>query len=264
MRTSTPVAVRTAEQEGAVRGLFASTPCFVISGYFGVVNVGDEAICRSVIHGIRSLYPKCRIDVITASASRSREFGLNDAGLIEGFYLTAAFWKNLAKIVVAVKRADVCIIGGGGILQDVHSWKSTCRHLTIASVALVLGRAVVAIGLGVGPLKRRWLRPLVGGVCSCFVRIQVRDRASLDALTACRVLLDRIVVTADPVVAMVGLSPRVGRNRAPDPRHPRIALALRRWPGLDHRAVAQTIEMMVDEGHEICLLCYEPEPDEAF
>lgn len=245
-------------------GAAVRTLHFVVSGYFGAVNVGDEAICRSVIQGIRSTFPDCHIDVLTSSAERSREFGLQNVGLVEGFFPRLLFWRNLGPILAALRRADLCIVGGGGLLQDVHSWESASRHLVVASCALLMGRPVISIGLGVGPLRSRWLRRLVGAVCSRFAQVQVRDRASFEVLNDCGVPPGRIAVTADPVLALqeIRAEDRVQRTTTRLPM--RVALALRRWPGLQDTRVAETIEAIVDDGHEVSLLCYEPRPDSCF
>ncbi len=235
----------------------------VVSGYYGAVNVGDEAVCRAVVNGLRSRIPNCRIAVVTHCAKRSRNFGGIEADFLEGFYPSLVFWRNFPQYLRTLRRADLCIVGGGGIFQDVHSWKSSCRHLITASIATSLGKPVLAVGLGVGPLRSGCLRHLIGRITSCFVAIQVRDASSKQALLDCGVSSERISVTADVVPSLrIEEWPETEQTVADKPR--RIGFAIRRWPNLCESGLMALWEKITDDQSEIWLLCYEPDSDRRF
>jgi polysaccharide pyruvyl transferase CsaB len=232
----------------------------VISGYYGAINVGDEAVCRAVVEGIRGVLPGSQFDVVTANELNSRGFGGLDTRFLNGFYPTTTFWQSFPDYLRALRQADVCIVGGGGIFQDVHSWKSSCRHLITASLATAMGRPVVTVGLGVGPVERQWLRRLIGWVSSGFAVIQVRDEYSRRVLAECGVAPEVIRVTAD-VVPSLPLPPR---RVAPSVRLDRIGFAMRRWPDLNEAGLVELWERLAAQGRDVWLLCYEPEKDAIF
>lgn len=81
--------------------------------------------------------------------------------------------------------SDLIVVGGGGLLQDVRSWSTIPAHLLPARLGIVWGLPVITVGLGVGPIRRPWLRRLIGTVCSAMTLIQVRDTRSKETLIGC-------------------------------------------------------------------------------
>ena len=232
----------------------------IISGYYGAVNVGDEAVCRAVVSGMRKVLNCRRVFVVTTNSSKSRTFGGVDEYFLEGFFPTLSFWRHFARYLEAVASSSLVIIGGGGILQDVHSWKSSVRHLVLACFGILFGRPVVGVGIGAGPIRRIWLRKFVSSVCSAMTVLQVRDMHSKRFLSDCGVPPRLINVSAD-VVLSLQIEDWLESRHTPAALPNRIGFALRRWPGLNKNSLAQLWERLSKEGCEIQLLCYEPESD---
>ena len=255
---------KTNPQMNAALGHAHQTPVNVfLSGFFGVPNVGDEAVCLAVLTGLRRHMNCGCLSVVTRSASVTRAFLQVEADFVEGFFPHIAFWRRFGRFIRSVARSQLIVVGGGGILQDVHSWTTITTHLFPACLGIALGRPAVTVGIGAGPIRRYWLRKLTGAVCSMMASVQVRDRHSKQVLRDVGVPHERIEVTADvvPSLAMEGRSNLAHRTTT---RPQRIGFALRKWPRLNEDGVIALLERLSEQGIEIVLLCYEPMPDRRF
>jgi len=106
---------------------------FVVSGFFGSPNVGDEAVCLAVIEGVKKVFNNADISIITKNAGVSQAFTSSEVNYIECFYPIVSFWRKLPQLVRAVRSARMVVIGGGGLFQDVHSWSTPLCHLLAGS-----------------------------------------------------------------------------------------------------------------------------------
>ncbi len=235
-------------------------PTAFMSGFFGALNVGDEAVCLAVAEGLRAESPGS-LAIVTRNPRVTREFTGLDANLVEGFYPTPAFWWNLRKYVTRLAHSERVVIGGGGILQDVHSWTTVVTHLLPGALGIAFGRPVVTVGLGVGPIQARWLRWLTGAVCRRMSLVQVRNPRSREELVACGVPAERIHLTSDVVPAL----------DLKEHAHPRaselarvIGFGLRRWDGLNETGVVALWNEIAARGCRLKLLTYEPSGDRPF
>lgn len=101
------------------------------------------------------------------------------------------------EVLSALRAADGLILGPGGLLQDDSSALNPARHLLRVAAARALGRPVIGMGLGVGPLGRGTNRRLVARALR-GVDVVVRDAASAEALA--RLGHPGAIVTADLVL----------------------------------------------------------------
>jgi polysaccharide pyruvyl transferase CsaB len=86
-------------------------PTILIGGYYGAGNIGDEAILESIVNELRVQYEKpADLDLIVLSwdpKSTSRTHNVE-----------TIFWKDIDALLDAGLRADLIILGGGGIFHD--------------------------------------------------------------------------------------------------------------------------------------------------
>jgi len=234
-----------------------------VTGFFGALNFGDEAVCRAVVDGLReSGWSDLR--VVTRNAKVSREFTAINTRLLQGFFPNISAWLRAPWFFWNIYTSRLITIGGGGLIQDVHSWRTIATHLLPACIAILLGRRVITVGLGAGPIRRRWLRRLTGSAFTGMSAIQVRDRHSRDQLIACGVPSERIRVTADvvPSLDLRHHQPAQAKIRKDHPQ--RIGFVLRAWPGLNTRGLTELWEELTRRGHSLHLLPFEPSRDSAF
>lgn len=160
-----------------------------ISGSYGGLNLGDEAILHSIILQVRNSI-NAEITVFTRDS--------NDT-LSRHRVERAVQARSLARpeVVPEIERLDVLIIGGGGILYDAHARV----YLREAEIAIQKGVPVMIYAVGAGPLKEPPVQDYVKMVLNGVDVLTVRDRRSRQILEDSGVQRD-ILVTADPALLL--------------------------------------------------------------
>ena len=155
---------------------------YVVSGYIGFDNFGDEAIANVLISHLKKNGAE-KITVISSNPERtSANYGVESVGML--------------KFLSAVKDADVLISGGGSLLQDVTSLKSLIYYLGIIYYALALGKKVIIFAQGFTPFRTK-----IGEFFTKFVlkrcsKISVRDKKSQQMLQEMGIKSELV---ADPI-----------------------------------------------------------------
>jgi len=222
----------------------------VISGYYGFGNVGDEAVLAGMLAALRARVPEAQITVLSGDPAQTRQ--------VHG---VAAVSRSIGA-VRAIAGADVFISGGGSLIQDVTSARSAVYYLALLGLATVLARSVMVYAQGVGPLRRWWVRKLVGLIVNRVDLVTVRDEDSRRLLQDVGVQ-GPIHLTADPAFA---LEP-APRARIADllsrTKRPRIGLVLRPWAHDQHlAALLDGVRAACgDLGAEVLVLAFHPARD---
>ena len=154
---------------------------YLVSGYIGFDNFGDEAIAKALVDKIRlgnfdSEYKivsndkdERSITLISSNPKKTSSlYGVDSCKMLE-------FFKPLI-------NSDVLISGGGSLLQDVTSKKSLFYYLGIIYLGIILRKKVVIFSQGIGPINS-----IVGKFLTKFAlkncyKISVRDNKSLKLL----------------------------------------------------------------------------------
>ena len=119
---------------------------YLVSGYIGFDNFGDEAIARVLIEKLKQKNAE-KITLISSNPTKTRQLhNVESCGMFQFF--------------APLKETDVLISGGGSLLQDVTSLKSLMYYLCIIMIAQILRKKVVILGGGTRNFK-------------CFKRIKV-------------------------------------------------------------------------------------------
>lgn len=174
-------------------------PRLLLLGYQGFGNLGDEAILTGIealLAGrsvqIEGIVCGPRVGSIAAFAEARR---LPTARLLPGPSALRALW-----------RSDALILTGGGLIHD-HWATIIPRYLGWIVLARALGKRVIWLGVGVGPIRRRSQRLLARVARSLTILALVRDRASAALLGGPS---GRVAVIPDP--ALFNSPPPVGRT----------------------------------------------------
>ena len=162
--------------------------CIAISGYYGFYNTGDEAILEVIIAILRRRIPGVEIVVLSADPGyTSMAYG------VESISRT-----HLPSVMGTLRRADLLISGGGGLLQDITSFRSVAYYLSIMEAALCMGKKVAVFAQGMGPLRHplalRWVKRVLNKVDL----VSVRDSLSASFLGELGIKKN-VRITADPV-----------------------------------------------------------------
>jgi polysaccharide pyruvyl transferase CsaB len=194
----------------------------LVSGYYGFGNVGDEAILAGLLQGFHELAPEASLTVLSG-----------DPAATEAEHGVSAWPRGLRRAASAIRRADLLVSGGGGLLQDATSWRSPLYYLWVLQMARKRGVRVACIGHSVGPLRRGWVRRRTRGTLERVDVIAVRDHQSQETLQALG-LRHPVEVTGD----LAFLLPRPSEediarasSKAGVAKEGAAALALRRLPG---------------------------------
>ena len=160
---------------------------FLISGYYGFGNLGDEALLKVIVSQLRTRRPYDQIDVLSASAPATAHELSVDA---------TPRWDAKA-VRAAIARADVLVSGGGGLLQDATSLRSLVYYAGIIRAAANAGKKTMIFAQSIGPLDF-WGKRVVKECCKNVTAATVRDSRSASLLRSI-VSGVRVEQAADPV-----------------------------------------------------------------
>jgi polysaccharide pyruvyl transferase CsaB len=214
-----------------------------ITGSYGGMNLGDEAILHSILAQLRR---DLRAEVTVFSRDPGdtlRRHGVERAVAVRNL--------SRAEVQPDLERLDVLLVGGGGILYDADAK----TYLREAMLAMECGVPVMLYAVGAGPLHD----PAVQAVVSeCLNRVDVitlRERAAKQLLEAAGVRRE-MHVTADPALLLEPspVNPKVLKEEGLDRKTRVIGMSVREpgvaAPDLDerfyHALLANAADFMVD------------------
>lgn len=141
----------------------------VAVGYQGFGNLGDEAI----LAGMEVLLAQTPVRVVCVlGGNRAPIPAFPLAQRIVGRRLLPG-----PRSIRAIARSRVVLVSGGGLLND-HYAPVVPRYLAWACLGRLMGKRVVWVGVGVGPLRHRVFRWLAGLALRVSNTVLVRDESS--------------------------------------------------------------------------------------
>jgi polysaccharide pyruvyl transferase CsaB len=201
----------------------------LISGYFGFDNAGDEAVLEASVRWLQKLIPGIEIAVLSASPAHTQK-RLPTVTAYDRF--------NALHVLRVIKQSDAVLSGGGGLLQDVTSFRSLMYYLAIMAVAQSLGKPLIIFAQGFGPVRTKTGRLLTRLILRHAQLITLRDIDSSRDLASLGISGGKVHVTADPAFLLEPAPAERGheilKSLAIDgvnrERKPLVAVSLRPWP----------------------------------
>ena len=144
---------------------------FVLSGYFGFKNFGDEAILSVLVNKLQTL--EHRVTIISSDP---------DYTISKFKHVRSVYTFNLQAIFNALRKSDFLISGGGSLLQDTTSLKSLIYYLVIIFIALLLRKKVIIFAQGIGPINNKFGIFLTKALLKHCNYVSVRDVKSFELL----------------------------------------------------------------------------------
>lgn len=161
-----------------------------ITGSYGGLNLGDEAILKSMVEQLRREIPEVEISVFSRDAEDTkRRHKVERAIPVRKL--------SRAEIVPEIERLDLLVFGGGGILYDAEAR----LYLREVQVAKERGVPVFVYAIGAGPLKDPIVQGAVRETLEGVAGITVREKSARQVLEEAGVHRD-VVVTADPALLL--------------------------------------------------------------
>lgn len=166
-----------------------SQPRITLGGYYGFGNIGDDSILLSVVNGLKSEMPRCRISVLTNK-------GKSVCGVRKVHFYNRA---NLFSVMEALRSCDVYISGGGSLFQNSTSLRSLAYYCGLLKLADIMGKKCVILSNGIGPLDGRPAERLAAKALMSADHVSVRDMDSF--LKVMRITKGALCpcLSADPV-----------------------------------------------------------------
>ncbi|HSB06462.1 MAG TPA: polysaccharide pyruvyl transferase family protein [Thermodesulfobacteriota bacterium] len=214
-----------------------------ISGSYGGLNLGDEAILQGIIEQLRRSL-SVEISVFTKDPKDTLK-----RHEVERAIPVRALSRD--EILPEIKRLDLFILGGGGILFD----GEVKRYLREVILAHECGVSVMVYGVGAGPLHDPANQEMIKTTFAKAAIVTVRERAARRALEEAGV--DReILLTADPglLISPAPLTPETLRHEGLMGKRHLIGMSVRE-PGLAapdinvdsyHSLLANAADYLVD------------------
>lgn len=179
---------------------------FVVSGWYGPGNLGDELILHAIISSLRDRWPNCEICVFSFNPSHTKIH--HEVSAVRQIPSSLLGWirsivtLSLFKALYALMKADVFIMGGGGFISD---WQPDVpkNWLKQMKIAKFFNKKTMLYGVGLGPFNSERGRAVVRYYIDKYIdKITVRDEESKNWLVKCGVNGKSILVTQDPVYAL--------------------------------------------------------------
>jgi polysaccharide pyruvyl transferase CsaB len=215
-----------------------------ITGSYGGLNLGDEAILQSIISQLRKDVPKVEITVFSRDAEDTkRRHGVERSVPVRKL--------SRAEVLPELERLDLLILGGGGILYDADA-RTYLREVSLAREKRI---PVMVYAVGAGPLNHAAAQAAVRDNLADAVVVTVREKSAHRVLEEAGLHRD-VVVTADPALLLKPepLPRGVLKHEGLEGRRRMIGMSVREpgvaAPDLDekvyHALIANAADFIVD------------------
>lgn len=225
----------------------------IISGWYGQFNAGDDAILEVFIEQTRAR-TACDIAVLSEAPENMPEvaavphpvgFG---RGALSNFF-DGSYLRHLKRL----RRCDLFVLGGGGLLRDNTNWRNLVRLLDEIWWAKLFGRKVMLYAIGVGPFKSRVGKWLIRHSVNMCDLITVRSERCAALLREIGIAPHRIHLVADPAFLLASQAPTdpaLGELFAGGKKigfYPTYALLRKAFPGDAHlKRMAAALDRLVE------------------
>ncbi len=166
-----------------------SGPRIGISGSYGGLNLGDEAILEGIVQSLRADFGAAEIVVFSRDPDDTKRRHKVDSVPVR------TMTKEESRKVVA--KLDLMILGGGGILYD----RDTQAYLREVELAHEEDVPVMVYAISAGPLRDQHNRDAVRRALNRCAAVTVRDRHGERLLQDVGVEVP-LVLTADPALLL--------------------------------------------------------------
>ena len=220
---------------------------FLLSGYYGFGNLGDEALARVIVGQLKTRSPGCEIDMLSAHPQdTAHELEVDSTPRAQ-----------LPALREALGKADVVLSGGGGLLQNATSTRSLLYYAGIIRAANRAKLKTMIFAQSIGPLDFLG-KTVVREWCKGTRRATVRDERSKKLLSS---LLHGTPIeqTADPVFLYDHGNDHndLESEGLASAGHPLVVVCVRKAPGINEGVsiVAKTIDYLSERyGAHVALL----------
>ena len=170
---------------------------FVLSGYYGYGNIGDDALLFTVMSNILREKQDIKICLLTKNPRKFRNW-LDD-------YFANIITKqrfNFFSVEKAIKKSKALVFGGGTLLQDNTSGRSFGYYSWLLKTAQKFGKKTILYANGIGPLRNKKSKAKTESLMQNITLATIRDEDSYAYLNEMNITGDKIHITADEVLTV--------------------------------------------------------------
>jgi polysaccharide pyruvyl transferase CsaB len=188
----------------------SKTTNVVINGWYGQSNAGDDAILDVFINeSMRRL--DCNFTVLSEKPEHIEETPYVRSRfhliVLSGSLLQVVVNGKLFRYLAEFRKADLFVLGGGGLLRDNTSWRNLLRLLDEIWFAKLFGKKTMLYAIGVGPFKTRLGKWVIGASVRQCDLVTARSEQCAALLREIGVEAERIHVVADPAFLLQAQAP---------------------------------------------------------
>jgi polysaccharide pyruvyl transferase CsaB len=190
---------------------------YLISGYYGEKNVGDEAILSAIMQEIERRDPEAHFTVLSFHPDDTEWRHRAPGRRLETLQVSL---RTPLRLRAAIRASDLLISGGGGFLHEADfattgrsfllrdgKLRPVPHFLSVVLAAKAERRPVMWYAQGLGPLHTHTARRLVGAVGSVSQIVTWRDRGSASLAYETGVRAPVQLVVPDPAYAITPAPP---------------------------------------------------------
>ncbi|MCL1794917.1 MAG: polysaccharide pyruvyl transferase CsaB [Oscillospiraceae bacterium] len=170
---------------------------FVLGGYYGYGNIGDDALMHSVIGNILQKKSDVKICLLTKNPKKQQR-------RLDGCFanIVAKPRFNFPSVKKAIKKSKALVFGGGTLLQDATSGRSFGYYSWLLKTAQKLGKKTILYANGIGPLYEEKNKERTKLLMQKITAATIRDRESYDILEKMGIDNDKITLTEDEAMTI--------------------------------------------------------------
>ena len=206
---------------------------FVLSGYYGYNNIGDDALVFTVISNIMQKKHDMKICLLTKNPKKFQDW-------LDNYFanITAKHRYNFLSVKKAIKKSNALVFGGGTLLQDSTSGRSFGYYSWLLKTAQKLGKKTVLYANGIGPLYGKKNKIKTEELMQKLTLATIRDEDSYNYLNSMELLSsekEKIYLTADEALT-VGHNKYLNAYKKDFKEYIKgdyIAISIRKWKYLD-------------------------------
>ena len=176
---------------------------FLILGYYGFGNSGDDVLLQSVAEQLQKCKNDVKLEVLSKKPSETQKL----------YGLKSVKRDNPFSLLRAVLTCRVLLVGGGTLIQDSTSTKSLLYYLFVIRLAELFGKKVMLYANGIGKIKSENMRRTAKILNKVDV-ITLREEISKKELEKLGVTAPEIYLTADAAFGLDRSKIKTDKNYA--------------------------------------------------
>ncbi len=165
---------------------------YLICGYYGFGNMGDDSLLRAIIANLRQVSPDAKITVMSKTPKKTA--AIYGTKTIQRFHPLS--------VIRAMRHAKVLLFGGGNLLQDGSSARSLLYYTWILKLGRMCGLKQMVYANGIGPLQTEKSRAASARALACADLVTLREKDSIEECLRLGVSEKQLRLTADPAFTL--------------------------------------------------------------